>query len=583
MFMKKVILAALVIGLLGIGILISGCEQPEVVPDVLKIESVSPALDATEVSSTESLSVTFNFSIDTRGITKENVCTDYCKLISGSHTAGTPEVTGVAWANNQRTMTLSVIGWSKLGQGGDNNRVAIRATNRIKDIYGNTLGSEPVLWRYRLRLHDKAAEPTFVLASGSFEADSLLVTIEATDADAIYYTDDGTDPTTSSNLYTAPISLESSKVIKALAVEAGKRNSDVVSAWYDLYWWQALGGGADDTVYALAYDPDNNILYAGGIFTVMGGVTDVHHVAQWDGSDWYEMDGGVEGTGPEVNTLLYAGGNLYVGGGFTTAGTTTVNNIASWNGSAWSDLYGPSAAGTSGPVLDLTYDTANNVLFAGQIGQQAGGTDALYASKWDGSNWGPVYGSDLNDRVTAIAYEPINNYLYVGGWMTSAGVVPVNYMARLYNPSNATSNWLAMGSGITGGSGDISAFATAGTNLYVGGNFTDAGGTTVSNIAVWDGSAWSAVDSGVNNSTYGLAYDASSGNLYVGGNFTTAGGSTANYIAIWDGSSWSTLGSGLNDAVEAIAVDPEGNIYVGGHFTSAGGVSAARIAKWGRK
>ena len=34
-------------------------------------------------------------------------------------------------------------------------------------------------------------------------------------------------------------------------------------------------------------------------------------------------------------------------------------------------------------------------------------------------------------------------------------------------------------------------------------------------------------------------------NLYAGGNFTTAGGVPANYIAKWDGSAWSALGSGI--------------------------------------
>ena len=35
-------------------------------------------------------------------------------------------------------------------------------------------------------------------------------------------------------------------------------------------------------------------------------------------------------------------------------------------------------------------------------------------------------------------------------------------------------------------------------------------------------------------------------NLYAGGGFTTAGGVPANYIAKWDGSAWSALGSGMD-------------------------------------
>ena len=45
-----------------------------------------------------------------------------------------------------------------------------------------------------------------------------------------------------------------------------------------------------------------------------------------------------------------------------------------------------------------------------------------------------------------------------------------------------------------------------------------------------------------------LAVDGA-GNLYAGGCFTTAGGVAANNVAKWDGSAWSALGSGIADAI----------------------------------
>ena len=49
------------------------------------------------------------------------------------------------------------------------------------------------------------------------------------------------------------------------------------------------------------------------------------------------------------------------------------------------------------------------------------------------------------------------------------------------------------------------------------------------------------------------------GGVYVGGQFTTAGGVAASRIARWDGSSWSALGTGMdNQAVYALAVDSDG-------------------------
>jgi hypothetical protein len=74
-----------------------------------------------------------------------------------------------------------------------------------------------------------------------------------------------------------------------------------------------------------------------------------------------------------------------------------------------------------------------------------------------------------------------------------------------------------------------------------------------------------------------------SGNLYIGGNFTAAGGVAANYVAKWDGSKWSALGSGLtgsySSSVTALAVSGN-DLYAAGSFTNAGGIVASNIAKW---
>ena len=76
-----------------------------------------------------------------------------------------------------------------------------------------------------------------------------------------------------------------------------------------------------------------------------------------------------------------------------------------------------------------------------------------------------------------------------------------------------------------------------------------------------------------------LAFDAS-GNLYAGGRFTTAGGTSAAKIAKWNGTTWSALGTGMNNAVSALAFDSSGNLYAGGGFTTAGGLIRPYIAKW---
>lgn len=85
----------------------------------------------------------------------------------------------------------------------------------------------------------------------------------------------------------------------------------------DANWADGFGvPGTSGNVYALAADGSGN-LYAGGDFTVAGGVT-ANHVAKWNGSAWAALG---TGTNYSINALAADGsGNLYAGGYFTTAG-----------------------------------------------------------------------------------------------------------------------------------------------------------------------------------------------------------------------------------------------------------------------
>ena len=134
--------------------------------------------------------------------------------------------------------------------------------------------------------------------------------------------------------------------------------------------------------------------------------------------------------------------------------------------------------------------------------------------------------------------------------------------------------WYSLGSGVND---NVYAIAVSGSDVYVGGLFTQAGGVSVNRIACWNGSSWSALGSGVNNLVRVIAMSGS--DVYAGGSFTQVGGVTVSRIACWNGSSWSALGSGVNGTVRAIAVSCS-DVYVGGLFTQAGGVTVNNIARW---
>ena len=180
--------------------------------------------------------------------------------------------------------------------------------------------------------------------------------------------------------------------------------------------------------------------------------------------------------------------------------------------------------------------------------------------------WLPL-GSGINGGIFAIAVSGTD--LYVVGQFTTAGGVSANNIAKW----NGTS-WSSLGSGING---TVFAITVGGTDLYAGGQFTTAGGVSANNIAKWNGTSWSSLGSGINGTVFAITVGGT--DLYAGGQFTTAGGVSANNIAKWNGTSWSSLGSGINATVVAITISGT-DLYAGGAFTTAGGVSANNIAKW---
>jgi hypothetical protein len=156
----------------------------------------------------------------------------------------------------------------------------------------------------------------------------------------------------------------------------------------------------------------------------------------------------------------------------------------------------------------------------------------------------------------------------------------VAYGASLPLPSGAFTNvarwdgsaWSAIGpaAGIFASANAAAVFDSgSGPQLHVAGTFS--GG----NIQRWTGAAWTGLGSGLNGTVNALvAFDDGSGPaLFAAGAFSTAGGTTALGVAKWNGSVWSAVGQGLPNApgVRTLAVfeDESGagpRLYAGGDF-----------------
>jgi hypothetical protein len=191
----------------------------------------------------------------------------------------------------------------------------------------------------------------------------------------------------------------------------------------------------------------------------------------------------------------------------------------------------------------------------------------------------------LNADGTLRLDENFRGALDIGDWNVSLDPA----LGPVFSPIAAMDAWSAISAGGGAFKSAINAIVVNGTDVYVGGAFTSAGGTPEADyIAKWDGTQWTSLSNGgVGSSALAGTVNAMlffGGNLYVAGQFAvrnTSGVTIANStnFAKWDGSVWSAVpgvASNLNGIVYALDVDANNNIiYIGGGFVNMNGNNAA--------
>jgi uncharacterized delta-60 repeat protein len=355
-------------------------------------------------------------------------------------------------------------------------------------------------------------------------------------------------------------------------------------------------------VYAIAYQPNGQIVIGGSFTTVQpggaGSPTTRNHVARFnaDGSLDTTFDPNTDRT--VLALALQPNGQIVVGGGFSTfkpngAGATTARSCAARLNSDGSLDSGfdpePNASVNSLLVLPT-----GQIIMGGQFvtvrpNGTSGASQCDFVGRFnsDGSLDSSFIVNPLAS-VNAVAIQP-DGKLLIGGTFTQ--IYPENNLSAVAAPYAARIN--------TDGSVDesflpspnqaIQAIAVQSDgNVLLGGYFTslqplDKQTPTPRNfIARVNGVG--VPDSTISPDTAGTVFTTvalSNGQMLVGGTFLSIGGTTRDYLARInaDGSLDTSFVPTVNGPVQALAVQSNGQILVGGSFSQVDGISRNNLAR----
>jgi Chitobiase/beta-hexosaminidase C-terminal domain/FG-GAP-like repeat len=192
------------------------------------------------------------------------------------------------------------------------------------------------------------ATPTFTPSSGTSFSSTLSVSIaESTSGATIYYTTNGSAPTTSSTVYSVPFTISATTTVNAMATAAGDAQSAMGSASYTL-------AGAPAAAATPTFSPASGTTFSSTLSVSIADTT--------PGATIYYT---TNGTTPTTSSSVYSGA-------FTITASTTVHAIASASatgftqsavGAASYTLASPTPAATPTftPPSGSTFSSTDNV------------------------------------------------------------------------------------------------------------------------------------------------------------------------------------------------------------------------------
>jgi hypothetical protein len=313
----------------------------------------------------------------------------------------------------------------------------------------------------------------------------------------------------------------------------------------------------------------NNVLFAGGSFTKIGGQIR-NFLAALDPATGQASAWDPDADGP-VLALAVSGSKVYAGGSFHFIGARARSNIAAldlmtglgtdWNPSADAEVEAIEAA-------------PSGIIYAAGIFRNIGDQSRRFLAALDTTSgaataWNPA--PDRPVRSLALAGET----LYAGGEFQAIGGEERRGLAALSTETGGATLWNPLPTGATA----ISKIAADGATIYVAGGLTSIGGQPRSGVAAIDAitarpTAWQPAIRGAVR-TLGVSANL----IFAGGELLTANGVQRPGLAALNAQTgiptgWSPQ---VNGEVFSLAV-ANNLVYFGGFISSVNGIARNSLA-----
>jgi N-acetylneuraminic acid mutarotase len=329
--------------------------------------------------------------------------------------------------------------------------------------------------------------PVFSVPAGSYSSTQAVTISDATTGATIYYTTNGTTPTTSSPKYTGAITVSSSETLEAIATFNGYTNSAVASAGY-LISPLAVGGMLDWTWMGGSSTANHSGVY-GTLGTPAAGNIPVsrYGASSWtDGSGNRWLFGGLgyvtNGTGGSIivdnlndlwefnsstNQWAWMGGSSTAGqlpGVYGTLGTPAAGNIpgSRYGATSWTDSnghlwlfggHGYDANRCSGDLNDLweLNTPTNQWTWMGGSSTMICSNNVYGQPGMYGTQGTPAAGNTPGGRENAVSWTDSSGHIWLFGGLGYDANGNYGYLNDLWEFNPSTNQWAWMGGGSSTG------------------------------------------------------------------------------------------------------------------------------------